>query len=46
MTHADCSINGLEKVILHAQENHLARWCKDCTNKILNEIKGGGTGGG
>ena len=46
MTHADWLISGLEKIILPAQESHLApkkihlaRSCKHCTNKILKEIK-------
>ena len=39
ITHADWLISGLEKVILPAQESHLARSCKHCTNKFLKEIK-------
>ena len=39
MTHADWLISSLEKVILPAQEIHLARSCEQCTNKILKEIK-------
>ena len=44
MAHADWLISGLKKVILPstefilpAQEIHLARSCKHCTNKILKE---------
>ena len=39
MPHADWLITGLEKVILPAQEIHLARSWKHCTNKILKETK-------
>ena len=39
MPHADWLITGLEKVILPAQEIHLARSRKHCTNKILKESK-------
>ena len=43
MPHADWLITGPEKVILPAQEIHLARSrnssCPHCTNKIFKETK-------
>ena len=39
MPHADWLITGPEKVILPAQEIHLARSRKHCTNKFFKETK-------